>query len=245
MDFDKRSRNYEEAEGHPTEGHDEPDRSDFFYIVAPYSFPQSDTQTYRLMNSHIHTHTHSPTTLSDLREKISELRAVPCRMKHEKVVETIPSNTVITADGEEITLPVVHERLGFCPKEFRDRQIACGHTTSRYILREALEELQQIHPSPEAIRDMLNEWHRLDGEIGLLDHRKGEAERVRAELTNASQLPGGMERQRTEATRELEDIHRNHGLCVERLNRLQERTLQELDRVIGQFGRNTRGSAVS
>lgn len=197
------------------------------------------------MNSQTPTLTHSRrTTLADLREKISELRAVPCRMKHEKVVETIPSSTVVTTDGEEITLPVVHERLGFCPKEFRDRQIACGHTTSRYILREALEALQEIHPSPERVEEMLNEWHSLDGEIGLLDHRKGEAERVRAELTVASGLPEAMEEERAETTLELEDIHRSHGLCVEKLNGLQEWTVQELDKVIGQFGQDTTGSTV-
>ncbi|MGE3799978.1 MAG: hypothetical protein AB7H80_03075 [Candidatus Kapaibacterium sp.] len=177
--------------------------------------------------------------LAELRETISHFRAVSCRMKHENVVQVIPS-TELMSDGEEVVIPPQFERVGFCPQDFRARQTACGHTMARYTLKEALEMLKEVEGESDqrdgatqqekVIGEWLEEWHRIDGEIGQLDHRKGEVEKARAKFDEKMFDEGRVMWEEIE--RELADISDHHQHCIVRLNKMQETILKSLDKVL-------------
>ncbi|MCB0713688.1 MAG: hypothetical protein KDD67_15270 [Ignavibacteriae bacterium] len=177
--------------------------------------------------------------LAELRETISHFRAISCRMKHENVVQVIPSIDLVS-EGEEIVIPPQFERVGFCPQDFRARQTACGHTMARYTLKEALEMLKEVEgeidrregttQQRETIAGWLEEWHRIDGEIGQLDHRKGEVEKARAKFDEKMFDEGSVIWEEVE--RELADISDHHQQCVVRLNMMQETILESLDKVL-------------
>jgi hypothetical protein len=87
-------------------------------------------------------------------------------------------------DGLEVRLcGLAHEgwrgRPGtslFCDRMSRAANIACAHTTARYVLREAISALRaRGHPQADA---WLAEWQALDGEIGRCDHARSEAEKL-------------------------------------------------------------------
>ncbi|WP_349369991.1 hypothetical protein [Salinarimonas sp.] len=64
----------------------------------------------------------------------------------------------------------------FCDRMSRSVNIACAHTTARYVLRDAVLALR-ARGRPEAVA-WLAEWQALDAEIGRCDHARSEAEKV-------------------------------------------------------------------
>lgn len=64
----------------------------------------------------------------------------------------------------------------FCGRMSRAVNIACAHTTARYVLRDAVLALQ-ARGHPESVA-WLAQWQALDAEICRCDHARSEAEKV-------------------------------------------------------------------
>lgn len=169
--------------------------------------------------------------LQELHKTVSELRAVCCRMHHEEVVQTTPASHLVSE--ETSTSALQFERRGFCPHDFRSRQLACGHTTARYILHDALQELKSTQSTNNAeITEALQEWNDLDGSIGRLDHRKGEAEKIRAELEHQTCTSNPEFKTMEEIEREIEQIGFTHKEYVERLESMRKKVLLWIEEVL-------------
>ena len=167
-----------------------------------------------------------------LREEITALSVVKCRMFHERVIR---------AEGS--LLPIVlwyskdsYQRVGLCSPEIRAQRLGCSHTTARIKLERAISELEKFD---EVIRAPGSAFRKelscLDNEIHLLDHRKGEAEktvaRIVEELNGAAEATGKVERlrQAEENVREMERLHDDY---VDRLGELKDKVVTEMDKLL-------------
>jgi len=163
-------------------------------------------------------------------KEISALAVVKCRMSHERV----------RREGEP-ALPVVsrlfegsYERLGLCSPELRAQRLGCSHTTARIKLQDAIDQLNAGGESGEG-SSLGNEFNWLNNRIHLLDHRKGEAEKILASTEEQTIQAGASERAQKEliearsAVRELERVHDEY---VELIGVLRDKVAHELNRLI-------------
>src|SRR3954468_5938039 len=111
--------------------------------------------------------------LFSLRHQIAALGVVKCRMSHERVIR-----------AADTMLPIIcrfpagsYQRIGLCNPEVRAVRLGCSHTMARVKLEKAINELGTGERDSTGLVTFLgHELNRLDNEIHLLDHRKGEAE---------------------------------------------------------------------
>ena len=179
--------------------------------------------------------------LQELHKTVSGLRAVSCRMHHEEVVQTTHASHLSSEETSSSALQF--ERRGFCPHDFRSRQLACGHTTARYILHDALQELKNAQSANNTeITEALQEWSNLDGSIGRLDHRKGEAEKIRAELEHQTCTSNPEFNTMEEIEGEIEEIGCTHKEYVERLENMRTNVLLWIEEVLEELGSQESGS---
>ena len=97
-----------------------------------------------------------------LRRRVEALRARPCDMVH----ESIPAGSGGDPMPNERS-PSGFARTGLCPEAGRATNLACSHTMTRYVLRDAIIEVPG--DGDEAVVAGL---HELEQAISLLDHRR-------------------------------------------------------------------------
>jgi hypothetical protein len=159
--------------------------------------------------------------LSILRDQVAALRAVPCRLEHERVLigeEGIRRNRESAGNDPGVV------RVGLCPKTVRDSQLSCAHTCARNHLDRAIaasrregvlsaEEAAQLHKDLERISLAIHatDWQKNQAEVryALLLEQGAQAE-SEGELT----LLGSLVAQHTELTTELAQLQ---GFLLERL----------------------------
>lgn len=170
--------------------------------------------------------------LSSLRQEIAALQIVQCRMSHERVVSVADSMLPIVDALPEGS----YQRVGLCSPEARVVSLGCSHTTARIKLESAIEAVATNSGDrcgPQTSFGSELNW--LDNEIHLLDHRKGEAEKVLAgilaEVTGADSGARECERLRA-AEEEVREMERLHDEYVERIGALRDRIIAELDKLI-------------
>ncbi|HLM56414.1 MAG TPA: hypothetical protein VK422_09895 [Pyrinomonadaceae bacterium] len=163
--------------------------------------------------------------LRSLREEIAALRAVKCRMSHERVVRAGEHMLPVAS-----RLPgVVYRRVGLCDPEVRARMLGCSHTAARIRLKEALKELDAAGRPAASLAAELN---LLDNEIHLLDHRKGEAEKALARAIEEAHRAGGRDEDWAAAQDEARELEPLHDGYVKRVEALRDRVVAELDGLI-------------
>lgn len=171
--------------------------------------------------------------LRSLREEIATLCIVKCRMSHERVVRDQASGLSVICRFPEGS----YQRVGLFAPDLRATRLGCSHTTARIKLDGAVKALGMSYarntPSISMLRSELA-W--LNNAIHLLDHRKGDAEkrlaRIRDEATGASVCEYKRQKVR-EAEEEVGEMEQIHDEYVERLGRLRDRVVNELDKILG------------
>ena len=177
--------------------------------------------------------------LSFLREEIAALLVVKCHMSHERVVRASDSRLPVVC-----RFPEGHyQRVGLCTPEVRAARLGCSHTTARIKLETALRELdmgaEDISVPGSSLGYELN-W--LNNEIHLLDHRKGEAEKVLARiLIEVAQDRAPHCETLRKAAEEIRELEALHDEYVERLGVLKDRIVTRIDKLIEAVGVNSSG----
>jgi hypothetical protein len=170
--------------------------------------------------------------LSSLREDLVALRAVKCRMSHERVIRAPDSMLPLVCSLPEGN----YQRVGLCSPEVRAQRLGCSHTSARIKLENAIGELDLDGADKSALASSLaQEWNWLNNEIHLLDHRKGEAEKTLARILEETYAAddrartGERLRDAEQAIREMERLHDEY---VDRIDVLRDRVVTEMDRLI-------------
>jgi hypothetical protein len=102
-------------------------------------------------------------------------RPVACDMAHEAVLLPHDNGTEhAPAYGSSYPRPDI------CLSKRRKRNLACAHTTARYVLRDALALLAGTHDNGDYYDAQLTIWNDLDSALGHLDHRRHNAEDAQA-----------------------------------------------------------------
>jgi hypothetical protein len=167
-----------------------------------------------------------------LRVEIATLCIVKCRMSHERVVRDQSSGLPVACRFPEGS----YHRVGLCTPALRARRLGCSHTSARIKLDDAIRVLALSDGGNHRTSTGLScELAWLNNAIHLLDHRKGEAEKRLARIldeVNAAEAS----RHRCEKVREAEDdvcqMEQLHDEYVERLGRLRDRVIQEIDKLL-------------
>ncbi len=168
--------------------------------------------------------------LQSVLKEISALSAVKCRMSHERVIR----------EGE-LSLPVVsrlfegsYERIGLCSPELRAQRLGCSHTAARIKLQDAIDRLN-VGGESGAGPLLDNELNWLNNQIHLLDHRKGEAEKILARTEEQTYQAGASERAQrelSEARSAVGELERVHDEYVQLIGALRDKVAHELERLI-------------
>jgi hypothetical protein len=169
--------------------------------------------------------------LIELRERIRGLKAVKCRVNHERVKIDSGSGLPLTRQVGEI----IYDRIGLCPSEVRAERISCGHTMARYLLAEALSILDRA--SEGDIGALRTELDEVTNNIHRLDHEKGDAEKHLAELIEKRLCaPESFSSSELNAVNEqirvLEQTHTDH---TDQIDAIRKKILVEIKMVVDQY----------
>jgi hypothetical protein len=172
--------------------------------------------------------------LHSFREEIAALRIVKCRMSHERVIRVDGSTPRVICRFPENS----YQRIGLCSPEVRAKRLGCSHTSARIKLEDAINELNSSGekgngPGPRLSSEL--SW--LNNQIHLLDHRKGEAEKTLARMLEDAYRAGGWGRKSKElmdAENAVQELERTHDEYVERIGRLRDRVVTEIDKLMEQ-----------
>jgi hypothetical protein len=152
-----------------------------------------------------------------LRNRVAALHATPCGMAHER----IPSGPdgMPLRDGRNQS---GYARPGICAEALRTDHVGCTHTMARHALREALEQVRG-----EASEAMLDELRQLENAISLLDHRRYDAERRRADA-----LLSGRPADVAEAQTEIVRLVAEHRVYGQQALKLRDAVLCRLETIL-------------
>jgi hypothetical protein len=170
--------------------------------------------------------------LCTLRKEIATLLVVKCRMYHERVIGVVEPRLPLDCHFTETN----YERVGLCRSEVRAKRLGCCHTSARIKLEDAINALNgRTEESNQLCLWLRCELNWLDNQIHLLDHRKGKAERTLARIAGDVHRDGGSGRKGkdvSEAENEIQELEQAHGEYVERIARLRDRIIIEIDKLI-------------
>lgn len=169
-----------------------------------------------------------------LREEIATLCIVKCRMSHEQVVRDQWSGLPVACRFPEGS----YQRVGLCTPALRALRLGCSHTSARIKLDDAIKVLAlgdvENHRTSTGLS---RELARLNNAIHLLDHRKGDAEKRLARMLDEVHAAKAST-DRCEEVREVEDevcrMEELHDGYVERVGRLRDRVIREMDRLLAE-----------
>ncbi len=158
--------------------------------------------------------------LRRLREEVASLQAVKCRMYHEKMQlkNGLPVSAAVPA--------AVFERVGFCSPAIRAKRMACAHTTARYVLRDAIQELQRLDSRNESMyQHWCNELNTVEDTIHATDHQKGQVEKEYATLLSKTSATPTQLAQKQQL---IEQLEQTHSQCVDEMEQVRQRILERL-----------------
>ncbi len=167
--------------------------------------------------------------LIESREQLMRLKAIACRMSHERVL--IDRKTQLPVAG--IVPEIEFQRVGLCDSAKRSKNPACSHTMARYSIENALDILEQCGK----YSDWRAEFNDLNNRIHLLDHKKGEAEKHSARIikrireTEQTKDRFSMEEPAL-IKKQIAEIERQHSLFVEKIEKLKNNILAALNSAI-------------
>ena len=166
--------------------------------------------------------------LAASKKALEPLKAVNCRMAHERVLIDPNSQLPIVGSIADIEF----ERLGLCEASKRFKNPACSHTMARYPLETALDLLAEQGNENSEWRDDLDN---LSNVIHQLDHEKGEAEKQFAQLivkigdTENEPVKIRLLIEEKESTRaKIAWMEQKHGLLVEKIEILKNKIFAAL-----------------
>lgn len=178
-----------------------------------------------------------------LREEVSTLCVVKCRMSHERVVRDAASGLAVMCRIPENS----YQRVGLCTDELRAKRLGCSHTSARIKLDEAINVLGMSYgENNSGSMELSSQLALLNNAIHLLDHRKGEAEKKLARILDEAYRAGGAwdigEKVR-EVENEVWEMEQLHDEYVEQIGRLRDRVVNEIDKLmVKQMPTNEGGS---
>ncbi len=156
--------------------------------------------------------------LIESREQLTRLKAIDCRMAHERVL--IDRRTRLPIAG---TVPEIEfERVGLCAVAKRFKNPACSYTMARYPIENPLNVLDE--------RGEYGEWraefNNLNNTIHLLDHEKGELEKQSARIIERIRETRQIEEdflieKQSSINEQIAEIKRRHSVCVEKIDILE------------------------
>jgi hypothetical protein len=153
-----------------------------------------------------------PAALIALRARVEALQATPCGMAHESIPPGPGGDPM-----PNVRSPSGFARVGLCAEAVRATNLACSHTMARYALRDAITLV--AGDGDEAVLAAL---HDLEQAIGLLDHRRYDAE---SRLANARLAKADGAR----CEREVAALVAEHRACVRRAGELRDDVLHRID----------------
>ena len=163
---------------------------------------------------------------SGIRERIAAMEVVACRLAHERACWD--KGRVIRCQVGDQDVLVRH----LCGSDVRRQRLACAHTTARNVTEHALLELRDAGVlGEEACAAFVQELRTLGDQIHLLDHRKGDADKVYALAAEAARLTtdAAAHASRDEAKALLRTMELEHDGYVERLRDWRDRVLAAAD----------------
>ncbi len=122
--------------------------------------------------------------LEELRNSINGFEAIKCGMRHEAVqrvagsIEPLPNEIV---DHGFL-------RCEYCPRERRQKHVACAHTNARNVMLDAVRTLQDDDKlpvdqrRPQDLTQLNDDLVQLDVSIFQLDQRRSDIELEHAEI---------------------------------------------------------------
>lgn len=169
--------------------------------------------------------------LVESKEQLMRLKAVNCRMAHERVL--IDSITQLPISG---AVPEMEfERRDLCDADKRYKNPACSHTMARYPLENALDTLERFGEYGEW-RDELND---LNSAIHLLDHAKGEAEKQSARVIKkmrqvelAEIENNSLDKELFSIKAEIAEMEQQHSIYAAKIERLKSKILLAVNSAI-------------
>lgn len=167
--------------------------------------------------------------LIESREKLTRLKAIDCRMAHERVM--IDRQTQLPVAG--IVPEIEFQRVGLCDSAKRFKNPACSHTMARYPLENALNILEQCGK----YSDWRAEFNDLNNRIHLLDHKKGEAEKHSARMIKRIRETEHIKdrfltEERFLIKKQITEIEQQHSICVEKIEKLKNNILAAINSAI-------------
>ncbi len=167
--------------------------------------------------------------LIESREQLTRLKAIDCRMAHERVL--IDRKTQLPVAG---TVPEIEfQRVGLCNSAKRFKNPACSHTMARYPIENALNLLEHCGK----YGDWRAEFNDLNNTIHLLDHEKGEAEkqsaRIIKRIRETEQIKDRfLTEEQALIKKQIAAIERQHSFCVEKIEKLKNNILAAINSAI-------------
>lgn len=164
-----------------------------------------------------------PEKFSEIYKKVLRLKAVKCRLAHERIRYDTKTSLPIA----EILPELGYKNTGFCAPEIRAERINCGHTMARYLLEDALTLLAESGVETENLKSDLDE---ATNNIHSLDHEKGFAEKRLAQLVEKkysepeNDLTGEIEK----AKNEIKEIENLHSFYVEKIGKVRDSIISEM-----------------
>lgn len=167
--------------------------------------------------------------LIESREQLKRLKAICCRMAHERVLIDRDSQLPVAGSAPEMEF----ERAGLCGIDKRLGNPACSHTMARYPLENALNILDKLGEYDEWRAELNN----LINTIHLLDHEKGELEkqsaRIIKRIRETRQIEEGFLIEiQSSISEQIAEIERRHSDCAEKIERLKNNTLAAINSAI-------------
>ena len=155
---------------------------------------------------------------------LKECKAEDCCMAHEVVS--------LDAEGKPKKDGLGNYQRSLCPREKRETQLSCAHSTVRQEVSRRLKQLDiDYFESLSASKDeLIQELRNLDAEIGQVDWKKGDLEKEKAELLDCSEkLPLDTLTLRREALNQsLRAQIRAHQFLNQRLRKIRTAIVEEL-----------------
>ena len=167
-----------------------------------------------------------------LNKKIANLKAVKCRLTHERVKFDAETNLPVAESLPELG----YERVGLCPPEIRSERLACGHTMARYLLEDALSILAENGVETDDLKTGLDE---ATCRIHSLDHEKGFADKHLAQMIEKKyvQPESDFSKEIQTARDAIKNIENQHTEYVEKIANVRDLIISKMQFFIENQGK--------
>ena len=166
-------------------------------------------------------------TILEIKQEINQFKLKKCDLSHEQVAldrdTLLPIKDII--QGEKM-----FQRVEICPQKDRNQQLACAHSGALIRFNEMTEEIAQ---QDQQVHELCTQLNNLMFEVYMLDHRKGDLEKLYAEVRESSYL-GPMTYE--SILEELNTCRQKHRLLIDQIQEVKTSIIQRLDHLITDNG---------